>query len=333
VDLEADPVAETVAEVLAVPGRLDQIARGGVDLAARGPGLDGLKARQLRAQHELVDLARLLADPLAGRVGARAVRAVAVVDGPPVDRHEHVAGDLDVPRLGVGQRPVRPRGDDRAEARRFGSAPAHRRLELEGDLALGATHEPALEHLPERLVGELAGGRDPFDLPRLLDHAQPVEQAVRVDQLPALGEQLEQPFVALDGDLRGIEAEPPHLAGEQPRERVAQLARDRRALEVRGDLGSRLGDVAEVGQELRAAVAHGRLPPASRGGDDREPVAARVAGRVAQVHGGVEQQRIEPLGGDPRLQPGQPRAHRRSVRGRAHAAPSKRSRSIASASR
>ena len=47
VDLEADAVTETVAELLAVAGGVDHRAGDGVDLAAAGPGPDGLEAGQL----------------------------------------------------------------------------------------------------------------------------------------------------------------------------------------------------------------------------------------------------------------------------------------------
>src|SRR5204863_8675596 len=43
-------------------------------------------------------------DPLAGRIRSRAVRAVAVMAGTPVDRHQHVARDLHVARLGLQDR-------------------------------------------------------------------------------------------------------------------------------------------------------------------------------------------------------------------------------------
>ena len=58
VDLDADAVAEAVAEVLAVAGGGDDVARDRVDLAAGGAGADRGERRLLRRAHELVDLAR-----------------------------------------------------------------------------------------------------------------------------------------------------------------------------------------------------------------------------------------------------------------------------------
>ena len=47
VDLQPDPVAEAVAELIAAPGRLDHLAGGGVHLPARGPRGDGREAALL----------------------------------------------------------------------------------------------------------------------------------------------------------------------------------------------------------------------------------------------------------------------------------------------
>ena len=161
-------MAEPVAEVLAVARGLDHRARHCVDLATAGAGVDRIDARQLGLQHELVDLAGLVAR-LAGRDRARAVRAVAVELGAPVD-HDHLPRpDLDVAWLGVRQRPVRPGGDDRVERRPLSALLAHRPLERVGELTLGPPDEPLVDDLRKRCVG--GGGRraDPRDLIGVLD--------------------------------------------------------------------------------------------------------------------------------------------------------------------
>jgi len=190
VDLQAHAVAEPVAEVLPLPRVLDQLARHRIDLTTALAGPDRLEARELRAQDELVDLAGTGLDRLAGGIGPRAVRAVAVELCAPVDRHEHIGGDLDVARLGVRQGAVGPRGDDRGKARLLGAQPSHPRLELKCHIALGPPHEAFLERRPQRLVGELAGRGDQPDLGRFLDGPQPLEEARAADELPALADEL-----------------------------------------------------------------------------------------------------------------------------------------------
>src|SRR3979411_2123922 len=100
-DLHADAVAETVAEMLALAALLDHLPRDSVNLAPAGAAEQGRKPSLLGAQHELVDLTGLVSDRLAGRERPRAVRAVAVAQRAPVDRDQDVRRDLLVPRLGV----------------------------------------------------------------------------------------------------------------------------------------------------------------------------------------------------------------------------------------
>src|SRR5437764_2621376 len=76
-DVQAHPVAEPVAEVLAVPRRLDHLARDGVDGTQAGPRMHSVHGGELRLQHERVDRLRIIAH-LAGRDRPGAVRAVAI---------------------------------------------------------------------------------------------------------------------------------------------------------------------------------------------------------------------------------------------------------------
>src|SRR4051812_33339849 len=84
VDLETHAVAESVPEVLAVAGRVDDPARHGVDLAAGRAGPHGREGRLLGAVDELVDGAVARVDR-ARREGPRAVARVAVELRAPVD--------------------------------------------------------------------------------------------------------------------------------------------------------------------------------------------------------------------------------------------------------
>ena len=91
VDLNAHPVAEAMAEVVAVAGDVDDDARGRVDLAPIRARDDRVQSRELGGADDLVDLARVVRHAVAGRVGAGAVRAVAVEHMS--DSREHVAVD------------------------------------------------------------------------------------------------------------------------------------------------------------------------------------------------------------------------------------------------
>src|SRR3954469_15356742 len=93
----------------------------------------------LRAQHEVVDIAVARVDLAAGPERARAVARVAVEHPAPVDHAERARLDRHVARGGVRQRPVRAARHDRRERHRLGAHAAHRELEVERDLALGAS--------------------------------------------------------------------------------------------------------------------------------------------------------------------------------------------------
>ena len=103
--------------------------------------------------------------------------------------------------------------DDRRERRRLGPAPAHRRLEVERDVALGAAHQPALEDLLERRVRERGGGADGVELGRVLDQAQRLDRPAGGDELDVLAHERAQPAVLADRELGVVEAEPQRPLG------------------------------------------------------------------------------------------------------------------------
>jgi len=210
VDLEAHAMAEPVAEVVAVPGLGDAVARDGVHRTALGARVDGGERLLLRRQHELVDLAGLVRE-LAGRERARAVRAVAVHDGAHVDDHERVRVDPHRPRVRVGQRAVRAAGDDRLERRVRGAALAHLALEVERDLALGSTHEPARAEVLVDVVGQVGGLADRAQLALVLHRAQLLHQPAGRHQLDAVRRQLLEALVLPHAHVLVLEA---HAAGQ-----------------------------------------------------------------------------------------------------------------------
>src|SRR5262249_13126336 len=101
VDVQSDPVTQAMAEVASLAARLDHVPRGGVGVTTRYARPDSRQARALRRQDEVVDLAGATRGATGGD-RARAVRAVAVDLGSPVDHHQIPGLDGDLARLGMG---------------------------------------------------------------------------------------------------------------------------------------------------------------------------------------------------------------------------------------
>ena len=131
---------------------------------------------------------------------------------------------------------------------------------------------PPLEEPRERLVGERRRRRDRCDLVGLLDRAQPLDEPARRHQLDPLGQQLAQPRVLAHGHVRVLEPEPQLAVRQRVASASSRSCAARRRSNAGIDLLGRLLDVAEVGDE------HPRVRA-----DQREPVAAGVAGQVADV--------------------------------------------------
>ena len=108
VDLEADAVAEAVAELVAVAAVADDRPRDLVGGGSRHAGADRLQRLALGVADELVDLARLALD-LADGERPRAIRAVAVDLRAHVEDDEVPGADLALGRQRVGKRAVLPR--------------------------------------------------------------------------------------------------------------------------------------------------------------------------------------------------------------------------------
>ena len=232
-------MAEAVAEVLAVAGRVDdRRARPRRPRGPSGPGRTAASAASWARSTSVVDLASRGSTSLAGRERARAVRAVAVELRAPVDRHERA-------RAGSRRRAAR-----RAAARRARRAAtiggnddrlgAQRRiveLEVERDLALGAAREPAR---PARSASassaSSAAARMRVDLVGVLDGAQPLDQPRRpaTSSTPSRSSRAELARGRATRQVRVVEAEPqrrPRRAapGDAPRAgRCDDLARPRR---------------------------------------------------------------------------------------------------------
>ena len=194
-----EPVAETVREVLAVAGLLDDAPRGGVDFGAghaRGGAFD---RRALRLEDDRPDLAVLvgrLAEP--GRAGDVVVVAVGLVPG--VDQHRLVLRERRRARRAVGK------GGGRAELHDVLAAERGRDVGLEG------ARPERREGLPEAGERDRDGPPHHLDLVGRLDHPERREEARAGDRLPA-GAGVQEPLHVvvgrrrLDGERAGARRE------------------------------------------------------------------------------------------------------------------------------
>ncbi len=181
------------------------------------------------------------------------------------------------------QRAVGAGGDDRVEARSLRSQLAHRRLQREDRLALGAPDESLRQQPLERFVGDRARRPDQLDLLRLLDRAQALDQAAAPDQLDPLGQQLRRRAWRSHRNMRVLEPEPHVPRRQRVGDQREQFLGRAQPLEARIDLLCRLLDVPEVGDECPCP-----------GPDQRQAVGARVAGQVAHVDQVGDEQQIDP---------------------------------------
>src|SRR5215207_2538680 len=106
-----------MAELLAVAGLSEELARDRVGVLAAHPTADLLLGPKLCAEDQVVDLAELVArGPNADR--PRHVRAIPIDPGTDVDRDRLALLELPISRHGMGHRGIGPTGDDRRERRR-----------------------------------------------------------------------------------------------------------------------------------------------------------------------------------------------------------------------
>ena len=185
---------------------------------------------------------------------------------------------------------MRARRDDRPEARRFGTEPAHPQLELDRNVALGAPGQPRFEHAAQRLVGELGRGTQALQLALVLDRTQSLDGAAGRLEPPAAG-QLRAGAragrrVRLASSKPSVPAAPAR-AGRRPRRAGSPttISRSNSPATCSADCAR----VAEVGEERADGAARRRR----RRRDQRQPAAAGEAGQVADVDRPVDDQRVE----------------------------------------
>ena len=130
-----------------------------------------------------------------------------------------------VARAGVRLRPVGAGRDDRVEAVAARAPAAHLDLEVEREVAFGRPLGEAREQRGRRVVGDRAGGADPGDLGRLLDPAQPLDDAVGRDELGA--RRARRRTRAAGPRSRAWASRPTRAAGRRARRRARRAGRRR----------------------------------------------------------------------------------------------------------
>src|SRR5215470_2570731 len=276
-DLQPHAVAETVAEVLTVPGSVDEIPCCRVhvgDGCSFGRRFD---ASPLRRRYQVIDLplpvGRRTEHDRPGHVGV-----VAVVPGPAVDRDHFTRLKGTVPRRVVRDRPVRAAGHDGVEGRPLRARVDHGSLDEHGQLALRHPGPDVRHHLIERPAGDRARAAEQGEFPGILDHPQ-------VFHAPAERQQQRQAFgggergVPLHRHLLRLERQPAQpLADGQLGEGRLDGARDDQldvgAVAFRGEgvpgIGGEHGRSLDRQQQRRVGAGQaGEVPDVDQGGDER----------------------------------------------------------------
>src|SRR4051794_8660750 len=272
VHLEAEAVAEPVAEVLAEAGLLDHLAGAQVGVDSAGAWADRVERGQLRSEAHVVGLLQAIGKR-ARRERARAVRVVGADPGARVD-YDGLAGlDLSVRGPAVRSRSVRAACDDRLEARPVAAELVEELVEPPGEVPLGAARELVVREALERLARDLRGAAYDRDFVLVLHCPERLDEPVARHELdPA---RVERRMLAVRHDL-GLE---PDLARELLREERVEVAR---RLDELGalDRPRRLG-VAEVAEEEDAV-----------GLDEDSRVRTGEAGQVDDVGWRRDEQRL-----------------------------------------
>src|SRR5512134_1252601 len=163
VDVEPDPVAEAVREGVTVPGTLDDLSGGGVDLGPTHPLAHGVDAGLLGLADHIVDLLELRGR-LTERDRACHVGVVAAGEGAEVHLDHVTFLQGSVTGVVVRLRGVLPEGHDRIERQAVAPVAAQQRLQPHRHLTLAHPDGQRLHDVLERLVGRLLGGAQELEL-------------------------------------------------------------------------------------------------------------------------------------------------------------------------
>lgn len=242
-----------------------------VHVAVGGTGDEGLTSGPLSGENEVVELDLPLGGAGPDDERPADLAAVSAVVRPEADGEEITFLDPAIggpvaaqPRVGA-----RPHGG--GESRAVGTVVHEPALQLQGQVAFGASHEDRFEEFAERLVGDLRGDPQAGDLLLVLHQAQLFHGAAEVAEAQARGDGAhgavagDRQVVFLDGQGVGVQA-----AGETRRgdDRVAVgIGQDGQpqllvGAPVGGVPGRRAGQSRTSSPGPSSSTAPGGAPPA-----------------------------------------------------------------------
>ena len=280
-DLKPDTVAEAVAVVALVTGAVDDVAHGLVDLFAVAAGTYLVEPDLLGPEHQLVGLARLGAR-LADGYRARAIGAVAIGLRAPVERHQLPLPIFTSRGVACGNAPCAPAAT--IESKLGDSAP-RRRMSCSSARASSRSVRPSMPPASSASRASSAifvGGGDQLDLVLVLDHPHALDEALHGTSSTRSGNSSRARSSAATVVLSDSNPTRNVPSGRWSTASATRSVRSRHALEFGSDLLLGLLGVAEVGQEDARART-----------DQREAVAARVAGQVADVDQVRDQHQVD----------------------------------------
>ena len=171
---EPDPVAQAVAEAVAIPGRTDDVAGDRVDRPAGRQAVppthgafERLHRGRLGVQHELVQRVVTLRW-VADEQGPRHVAPIAGDLGAEVEEEDRTLEDRAIAGCSVRQSRLRARQTCDLEGQRLGAVGPHQPLEAKRERGLGHAWPDLREQRGERPVGDRARRCDPLELRGLL---------------------------------------------------------------------------------------------------------------------------------------------------------------------
>ena len=287
---DADAVAEAVAEVVAVAGGRDHVARDRVGLDAGHPGPDPVDRGELRLEADVVDLPQLASAARRSRACACS-RSSSRRAGRPSRRSTSVRGLDDRRRPGspCGFEPFGPAAIAVSKREVVDAVGVQQLPEPPGELALAAADPRLRRQRLERAVGRPRRPRGSCSI------SSSSLTARSASTTPGRRHELEPARRRAPRPARTA-ARPPRTP-IFPRSRFGEVEHQRALREHRLDARDRLGglDVAEVGEQLRRAlrVDEQRRVRAVEPGQvadvdevrDEQPLAraARAAGRAARL--------------------------------------------------
>lgn len=181
-------------------------ARRVVHVAVRGPGQQGLAARPLSGEDEVVQLDLPVRGSGADHEGTADLTPVAAVVRAQADGEEipflHPAVGGPVP----GAAGVRAGADGGGEGRAVGAVVHQAPFQLQGEVAFGAADEDGLQEFAEGLVGDLGGDPQTGDLLLVLDQPLLFDGGSEVGQ-PQPGRHRAQGAVPGDGEVVFLDGE------------------------------------------------------------------------------------------------------------------------------